>query len=45
MVSPAPMDYPDLGRRVEVVECLIQRGEGDPGLVEALRRGVEGDWE
>ena len=28
----------DLGRRVEVEERSIQRGEG-------LRRGVEGDWE
>ena len=35
----------DLGRRVDLVERSLRRGEGDPGLTEALRRDAEGDWE
>ena len=35
----------DLGRRVVLVERSIRRGEGDPELAGALRRGAEGDWE
>ena len=35
----------DLGRRVDLVERSVRRGEGDPGLTEALRRDAEGDWE
>ena len=35
----------DLGRRVDLVERSVRRGEGDPELVEALRRDAEGEWE
>ena len=35
----------DLGRRVDLVERSIRRGEGDPELAAALRRDAEGDWE
>ena len=35
----------DLGRRVDLVERSVRRGEGDPGLADALRRDAEGDWE
>ena len=35
----------DLGRRVDLVERSIRRGEGDPELAEALRRDAEGEWE
>ena len=35
----------DLGRRVDLVERSIRRGEGDPQLAEALRRDAEGEWE
>ena len=34
----------DLGRRVDLVERSIRRGEGDPELAEALRRDAEGEW-
>ena len=34
----------DLGRQVDLVERSIRRGEGDPELVEALRRDAEGEW-
>ena len=34
-----------LGRRVDLVERSIRRGEGDPELAEALRRDAEGEWE
>ena len=34
----------DLGRRVDLVERSIRRGEGDPDLAEALRRDSEGEW-
>ena len=33
----------DLGRRVDLVERSIRRGEGDPELAEALRRDAEGE--
>jgi len=35
----------DLGRRVDLVERSVRRGEGDPELSEALRRDAEGEWE
>ncbi len=35
----------DLGRRVDLVERSVRRGEGDPELADALRRDAEGDWE
>ena len=35
----------DLGRRVDLVERSVRRGEGDPQLVRALRRDAEGDWD
>ena len=35
----------DLGRRVDLVERSVRRGEGDPELTDALRRDAEGDWD
>ena len=35
----------DLGRRVDLAERSVRRGEGDTGLTEALRRDAEGDWD
>ena len=35
----------DLGCRVDLAERSVRRGEGDPGLSDALRRDAEGDWE
>ncbi len=35
----------DLGRRVDLAERSVRRGEGDPGLSDALRRDAEGEWE
>ena len=35
----------DLGRRVDLAERSVRRGEGDPELSDALRRDAEGDWE
>ena len=35
----------DLGRRVDLAERSVRRGEGDPELADALRRDVEGDWD
>ena len=35
----------DLGRRVDLVERSVRRGEGDPELAEALRRDAEGEWD
>ena len=35
----------DLGRRVDLVERSVRRGEGDPELSDALRRDAEGDWD
>ena len=35
----------DLGRRVDLVERSVRRGEGDPDLADALRRDAEGDWD
>ena len=35
----------DLGRRVDLAERSVRRGEGDPGLTDALRRDAEGDWD
>lgn len=35
----------DLGRRVDLAERSVRRGEGDPALTDALRRDAEGDWE
>ena len=35
----------DLGRRVDLVERSVRRGEGDPEPAEALRRDAEGEWE
>ena len=34
----------DLGRRVDLAERSVRRGEGDPGLADALRQDEEGDW-
>ena len=35
----------DLGRRVDLAERSVRRGEGDPELSDALRRDAEGDWD
>ena len=35
----------DLGRRGDLVERSVRRGEGDPELSEALRRDAEGEWD
>ena len=35
----------DLGRRVDLAERSVRRGEGDSALTDALRRDAEGDWE
>ena len=35
----------DLGRRVDLLERSVRRGEGDPELAEALKSDAEGDWE
>lgn len=35
----------DLGRRVDLAERSVRRGEGDADLTDALRRDAEGDWE
>ena len=35
----------DLGSRVDLVERSVRRGEGDPGLADALKRDADGDWE
>ena len=34
----------DLGRRVDLAERSVRRGEGDPGLADSLRQDEEGDW-
>ena len=35
----------DLGRRVDLVERSVRRGEGDPELARALKRDAEGHWD
>ena len=35
----------DLGRRVDLAERSVRRGEGDPGLTDALQRDQDGDWD
>ena len=35
----------DLGRKVDLVERSIRRGEGDQGLAKALQREGEGKWD
>ena len=35
----------DLGRRVDLVERSIRRGEGDPELADTLRWDAEGEWD
>ena len=35
----------DLGRRVDLAERSVRRGEGDPDLNDALSRDAQGDWE
>ena len=35
----------DLGRRVDLVERSVRRGEGDPDLARALKSDAEGDWD
>ena len=35
----------DLGSRVDLAERSVRRGEGDPGLSDALRQDDEGEWE
>ena len=35
----------DLGRRVDLAERSVRRGEGDPSLADSLRQDDEGDWE
>ena len=35
----------DLGRRVDLVERSVRRGEGDLELARALKRDATGDWE
>ncbi len=34
----------DLGRRVDLAERSVRRGEGDAGLADSLRQDEEGDW-
>ena len=34
----------DLGRRVDLAERSVRRGEGDPDLEDTLRQDDEGDW-
>ena len=33
------------GSAILLAERSVRRGEGDPGLTDALRRDAEGDWE
>ena len=35
----------DLGKKVDLVERLVRRGEGDRELAKALQRDEEGKWE
>lgn len=35
----------DLGRKVDLVERSIRRGEGDRELADALQRDAEGEWD
>ena len=35
----------DLGSRVDLAERSVRRGEGDPGLADALERDAKGEWE
>ena len=35
----------DLGRRVDLVERSIRRGEGDPELADSLRQDAAGQWD
>ena len=35
----------DLGKRVDLAEQSTRRGEGDPGLGDALKKDSEGKWE
>ena len=35
----------DLGRRVDLAERSVRRGEGDPELARALRKDAEGEWD
>ena len=35
----------DLGRKVDLVERSIRRGEGDQSLAEALQRDAKGEWD
>ena len=35
----------DLGRRVDLAERSVRRGEGDPDLARALKSDAEGDWD
>ena len=35
----------DLGKRVDLAEQSVRRGEGDPGLGDALKKDDEGKWE
>ena len=34
----------DLGRRVDLAERSVRRGEGDPGLADALHQDRQGEW-
>ncbi len=34
----------DLGRRLGLAERSVRRGEGDPGLTDALREDEKGNW-
>ena len=45
MALPRATGLADLGRRVDLAERSVRRGEGDPELTDALRRDAEGDWE
>ena len=35
----------DLGRRVDLAERSVRRGEGDPELARALKSDAKGEWE
>ena len=35
----------DLGRRVDLLERSVRRGEGDLDLARALKSDAEGDWD
>ena len=45
LLSHPALGLGDLGKKVDLVERLVRRGEGDRELAEALQRDAEGKWE